>query len=169
MLVFLICLFTAIVMLFAVLAYGAINDGQRLLFTGISVFFLAWVSILGFMLVMHETAGEVAEHVNVPILSAPRAPPKAPEIVSPANLPMMAAKGMSFHLEAGQSTPIFRIPVGMKAHVSVYGGALTSYSGGVLKLSCDTRSFSITGTGDGGTQLVACDSKVDVLVDDVGY
>jgi hypothetical protein len=167
MLIFLICLFTAIVMLFAVLAYGAINDGQRLLFTGISVFFLAWVSILGFMLAVHETPGEAAEHISVVV--APRAPPKAPEVVMSANLPMMAVKGMSFHLEAGQSTPIFRIPVGQKAHVSVYGGALTSYSGGVVKLTCDTRSFSITGTGDGGTQLVACDSKVDVLVDDVGY
>jgi hypothetical protein len=168
MLVFLICLFTAIVMLFAVLAYGAINDGQRLLFTGISVFFLAWVSILGFMLAMHETLGETAEHVSVAVANVLRVPPKAPEIVGPANLPMVAVKGTSFHLEAGQSTPIFRVPTGKKAHVSVYGGALTSYSGGVLKLSCDTRSFSITGTGDGGTQLVACDSKVDVLIDDVG-
>jgi hypothetical protein len=120
------------------------------------------------MLVMHETPSEVAEHVSIAVANVARVPPKAPEIVSPANLPMMAVKGTSFHLESGQSTPIFRVPVGKKAHVSVYGGAVTSYSGGVLKLSCDTRSFSITGTGDGGTQLVACDSKVDVLIDDVG-
>ena len=113
MLVFLICLFTVIVMLFAVLAYGAINDGQRLLFTGISVFFLAWVSILVFMLAMHETFGETAEHVSVAVANVLRVPPKAPEIVVPANLPMIAVKGTSFHLEAGQGTPIFRIPAVM--------------------------------------------------------
>ena len=107
-------------MLFAVLAYGAINDGQRLLFTGILVFFLAWVSILGFMLVMHETPSEVAEHVSA-VANFARAPPKAPEIVSPANLPMMAMKGTSFHLEAGQSTPLFRVPVGTKISLLTCG------------------------------------------------
>jgi hypothetical protein len=170
MLVFLVCLFTVIVIVFAVLGYGAINDGQRLLFTGISVFFLVAVAILGLVLAVlwsEESAEQANANNPIPLVKISPIPPKAPEVASPAILPMMASRGMSFHLEGGQSSPIFRVPVGQKAHVSVYGGAVAVYSGGTLKLSCDTRSFSITGTGEGGTQLVACGSNVDVLIDDV--
>ncbi len=170
MLIFLISLFAVMCIAFALFAYGAINDGQREIFQAVSLFMLVWVVILGARLVIsnsNEPGEETSDAPKIPVVKMSPSPPKAPEVASPAILPKMAFKGMSFHLEGGQSSPIFRVPVGQKAHVSVYGGAVAVYSGGTLKLSCDTRSFSITGTGEGGTQLVGCDSNVDVLIDDV--
>jgi hypothetical protein len=115
MLVFLISLFTVICMVFAVLGYGAINDGQRLLFTGISLFALVWVAILGLMLAFSKNEPEkVAEGQEIPIVKVSPVPPKAPSSVGSAVLPAMAYKGMSFHLEPAESSPIFRIPAARK-------------------------------------------------------
>lgn len=175
MLVFLIILFSVLFMLFGVLAYGAINDGLRYLFTGISVVCFIWILILGLRLALQSDAPAPApaqasiEAPKIPTvepIKAAAVPPKAPPVAVPATLPQLAEKGTSFHLEAGQSSPIFRIPNGKKAHVSVFGGALTVYSGGVVKLTCDTRGFTIMGTGD-GNQFVACDTLVDVVIDDI--
>ena len=173
--VFLIILFSVLFMLFGVLAYGAINDGLRYLFTGISVICFIWVLILGLRLATQSDAPAPApaqasiEAPKIPTVEPIKAvpvPPKAPPVAVPATLPQLAEKGTSFHLEPGQSSPIFRIPNGKKAHVSVFGGALTVYSGGVVKLTCDRRGFTISGTGD-GNQFVACDTAVDVVIDDV--
>lgn len=171
--VFLITLFAVLFMLFGVLAYGAIHDGLRLLFTVISVICFVWVSVLGYRL---ATQGDAPDQTQAaidapkttsapPIIAAP-VPPKPSPVGVPATLPQLANKGTSFHLESGQSSPIFRIPSGKKAHVSVYGGGLTVYSGGVLKLTCDRRGFTISGKGD-GNQFVACDTAVDVVIDDM--
>lgn len=170
MLVFLICLFAVLFMLFGVLAYGAINDGLRYLFTGISVICFIWILILGLKLAFETEPARVVESgatsiaETPPITVAPAPPPSS--VSTPAVLPRLAARGTSFHLEAGQSSPIFRIPNGKKAHVSVYGGALTVYSGGVVKLTCDRRGFTMSGKGD-GNQFVACDTTVDVVIDDM--
>lgn len=173
MAVFLTILFAVLFMLFGVLAYGAINDGLRYLFTGISVICFIWVLILGVRLATQsDTPGQTQTATDAPkILSgepinAVPVPPKPPPVAVPARLPQLAEKGTSFHLEAGQSSPIFRIPNGKKAHVSVYGGGLTVYSGGVVKLTCDRRGFTISGTGD-GNQFVACDTAIDVVIDDM--
>lgn len=173
MLVFLICLFAVLFMLFGVLAYGAINDGLRYLFTGISVICFIWILILGLRLAFQsdtpaptQAAIEAPKVPSVEPIKAAPVPPKAPPDAVPATLPQLAGKGTSFHLEAGQSSPIFRIPNGRRAHVSVYGGGLTVYSGGVVKLTCDRRGFTISGTGD-GNQFVACDTTVDVVIDNV--
>ena len=170
MLVFLICLFAVLFMLFGVLAYGAINDGQRLLFTGISVICFVWVLILGLRLAFQSDAPTVPSTATSipepPLIKAAPVPPKPPPVATPAVLPPLAGKGTSFHLEPGRSSPLFRIPTGKKAHVSVYGGGLTVYSGGVVKLTCDPRGFTIAGTGD-GNQFVACDTAVDVVIDDM--
>ncbi len=171
--VFLIILFAVLFMLFGVLAYGAINDGLRYLFTGISVVCFIWILILGLRLALQSDAPAPAqasiEAPKIPTVepvNAAPVPPKPPPVAVPAVLPQQAEKGTSFHLEAGQSSPIFRIPNGKRAHVSVFGGALTVYSGGVVKLTCDRRGFTISGTGD-GNQLVACDTTVDVVIDDI--
>ncbi|MBI5011884.1 MAG: hypothetical protein HZC06_03570 [Methylocystis sp.] len=175
MLVFLIILFAVLFMLFGVLAYGSINDGLRYLFTGISVICFIWVLILGLRLATQsdapstpapQAAGEPPKIPTVETVKAEPVPPKPPPVAVPATLPQLAEKGTSFHLESGQSSPIFRIPNGKRAHVSVFGGALTVYSGGVVKLTCDRRGFTISGTGD-GNQFVACDAPVDVMIDDV--
>ncbi|MGJ0532068.1 hypothetical protein [Methylocystis sp.] len=173
MLVFLIILFAVLFMLFGVLAYGAINDGLRYLFTGISVICFIWVLILGLRLatqsdapVPPQAATDAPKIATTEPIKAEPVPPKPPPVAVPATLPKLAEKGTSFHLEPRQSSPIFRIPNGKRAHVSVFGGALTVYSGGVVKLTCDRRGFTIAGTGD-GNQFVACDSTVDVLIDDV--
>ena len=171
--VFLITLFSVLFMLFGVLAYGAINDGLRYLFTAISVVCFVWVSVLGLRLATQsDTPGQTQADIDAPkipsaepIIAAP-VPPKPSPVVVPATLPRLAEKGTSFHLESGQSSPIFRIPSGKKAHVSVYGGGLTVYSGGVLKLTCDRRGFTMSGKGD-GNQFVACDTTVDVVIDDL--
>jgi hypothetical protein len=173
MFVFLICLFTLLAMLFAVLAYGAINDGQRHLFMGIAVFALVWVTILGGRLVFMSESPPPNTAANAspatpeaaPRKATPVAPKPGPAAV-PAVLPMLATKGTSFHLTPGESSPMFRITAGKKAHVSVFGGGMSSYSGGQAKLVCDTRSFTISGTGD-GNQFVACETAIDVLIDDI--
>jgi hypothetical protein len=59
---------------------------------------------------------------------------------------------------------IFRAPNGKKAHVSVFGGALAVYSGGVVKLACDRRGFTFAGACD-GNQFLACDMAVDVVLE----
>jgi hypothetical protein len=134
--VFLITLFSVLFMLFGVLAYGAIHDGLRNLFIAISVICFIWVLILGYRL---ATQSDVPDQTQAaidapkitsapPIIAAP-VPPKPSPIAVPATLPQLAHEGTSFHLESGQSSPIFRIPSGKKAHVSVYGGGLTVYSG----------------------------------------
>ena len=171
--VFLITLFSVLFMLFGVLAYGAINDGLRYWFTVISVICFIWVLILGLRLAnQSDTPGQTGAAIDAPkvptaeAINAAPVPPKPSPVVVPATLPQLANKGTSFHLESGQSSPIFRIPNGKKAHVSVYGGGLTVYSGGVLKLTCDRRGFTISGTGD-GNQFVACDTTVDVVIDDM--
>jgi hypothetical protein len=171
--VFLIILFSVLFMLFGVLAYGAIHDGLRYLFTAISVICFLWVLILGYRLATQSDAPDQTQAAidapkipSVPPIIAAPIPPKPSPIAIPAKLPQLADKGTSFHLESGQSSPIFRIPSGKKAHVSVYGGGLTVYSGGVLKLSCDRRGFTISGQGD-GNQFVACDTTVDVVIDDM--
>ncbi len=171
--VFLIILFAVLFMLFGVLAYGAINDGLRYLFTGISVVCFIWILILGLRLALQSDAPAPAqgsiEAPKIPTVEPVKAAPvpsKAPLIAVPATLPQLAEKGTSFHLEPGQSSPIFRILNGKKAHVSVFGGGLTVYSGGVVKLTCDSRGFTISGTGD-GNQFVACGTTVDVVIDDI--
>jgi hypothetical protein len=171
MLVFLICLFAVLFMLFGVLAYGAINDGLRYLFTGISVICFIWILILGLRLAFQTDAaptvvGGTPSILETPLIRAAPVPPKPSPAATPAVLPPLAAKGTSFHLEPGRSSPIFRIPNGKKAHVSVYHGGLTVYSGGVVKATCDPRGFTIAGTGD-GNQFVACDTAVDVVIDDI--
>lgn len=176
MLVFLIILFSILFMLFGVLAYGAIQDGLRYLFTGISVICFIWVLILGLRLAFKSDEPPSVAATNstpsgiprstpeTPARPAPPIPPKPAVVSPPAVLPQLAKKGTSFHLEPGESGPLFRIPTGKRAHVSVYGGGLTVYSGGVVKLTCDRRGFTISGTGD-GNQFVACDSAVDVVID----
>jgi hypothetical protein len=170
--VFLITLFSVLFMLFGVLAYGAINDGLRYLFTAISVICFVWVSVLGFRLATQSDAPDQTRAIDAPkiptaeAINAAPVPPKPSPIGVPATLPQLADKGTSFHLESGQSSPIFRIPSGKKAHVSVYGGGLTVYSGGILKLTCDRRGFTISGKGD-GNQFVACETTVDVVIDDL--
>lgn len=184
MLVFLTIVFTLLVFLFSVLAYGAIQDGLRLLFSGAAAVCFVGVLILGVRLafssdpvapVSKETgdvrdnsssAGMAAEIPEAPARSAPRVAPKPATVSTPAVLPQLIERGSSFHLELGQSSPLFRVPAGKRAHVSVFGGAVTVYSGGVLKLNCDRRGFTISGAGD-GNQLVACDTAVDVVVDEL--
>jgi hypothetical protein len=171
--VFLICLFTVLIIVFGVLAYGAINDGLRYLYTGLSVVFFVWIMVLGLRLAYQgdaptstQAAVEASKIPSIePIKPAP-IPPRASVTATPAVLPPLAGKGTSFHLEPGRSSPIFRIPNGKKAHVSVFHGGLTVYSGGVVKLTCDPRGFTIAGTGD-GNQFVACDTAVDVVIDDM--
>jgi len=169
--VFLICLFSILFTVFGVLAYGAINDGLRYLYTGISVILFIWVMVLGLRLALRsespvatQAAVEAPKMLTVEPVKAAPVPPKAPPVAVPATLPQLAEKGASFHLEPNQSSPIFRIPTGKKAHVSIFGGGLTVFSGGVVKLTCDRRGFTISGNGD-GNQLVACDSTVDVVID----
>jgi hypothetical protein len=121
-----------------------------LLFTGISVFALVWITILGVALAIawdKEPSDQSADK-PIPTVKLSPIPPKAPDFSTRASLSVM-----SFHLENGQSSPIFRVPVGRRAHVSVYGGAAAVYSGGVLQLSCDTRGFWITGKGEGARNL----------------
>ncbi|MGE0236067.1 hypothetical protein [Methylocystis sp.] len=174
MLVFLIVLFAVLFIVFGVLGYGALQDGLRLLYSGISVICFIWVLILGLRLAMQGDAPVPSPPAAIdtpkiattePIKAEP-VPPKPPMVAVPATLPKLAEKGTSFHLEPRQSSPIFRVPSGKKAHVSVFGGALTVYSGGVVKLTCDRRGFTIAGAGD-GNQFVACDTAVDVVIDDV--
>jgi hypothetical protein len=184
MLVFLTIVFTLLVFLFSVLAYGALQDGLRLLFSGAAVVCFVGVLILGARLafpsdpappVVREgggvrddsnTSGMAAAIPEAPARLAPRAAPKPAAVATPAVLPQLAAQGTSFHLEPGESSPLFRIPAGKRAHVSVFGGAVSVYSGGVLKLSCDRRGLTISSAGD-GNQFVACDTAVDVLIDTV--
>jgi hypothetical protein len=171
MLYFLILVAGALLALFGVLAYGAINDGLRLLFIVMSVICSVCILLLGFKLVLQSdtaptVAGSTPSIPEMPLIKAAPVPPKPSPVAAPAVLPPLAAKGASFHLEPGRSSPIFRIPNGKKAHVSVYGGGLTVYSGGVVKLTCDRRGFTIAGTGD-GNQLVACDTAVDVVIDNI--
>lgn len=177
MLVFLIILFAVLFIVFSVLGYGALQDGLRLLYVGISVICFIWVLILGLRLATQSNAPAAAPPPQAaaeppkvptvdPVKAAPVAP-KPPSVAVPAVLPQLAEKGTSFHLEPGQSSPIFRVPNGKRAHVSVFGGALTVYSGGVVKLTCDRRGFTIAGAGD-GNQFVACDTTVDVVIDDIG-
>ncbi|WP_424363069.1 hypothetical protein [Methylocystis parvus] len=182
MLVFLTIVFTLLLFLFSVLAYGAIQDGLRLLFSGAAVVCFVGVLILGARLafssdpaapVSRETGGVrdnssssgMADAIpEAPARPAPRVAPKPAAVSTPAVLPQVVAQGSSFHLEPGQSSPLFRIPTGKRAHVSVFGGAVTVYSGGVVKLNCDRRGFTIAGAGD-ANQVVACNEVVDVLVD----
>jgi hypothetical protein len=174
MLVFLIVLFAVLFIVFGVLGYGALQDGLRLLYSGISIICFIWVLILGLRLATQSDAPVAPPQAAIetpkiataePVKAVP-VPPKAPPVAGPATLPQLAEKGTSFHLEAGQSSPIFRIQNGKKAHVSVFGGALTVYSGGVVKLTCDRRGFTISGTGD-GNQFVACGEPVDVVIDGI--
>src|SRR5947208_14673932 len=97
-------------MLFAVLAYGAINDGQRLLFTGIAVFFLVWVAVLGLTLALSGNAPveQTNATTTIPVVKVSPFPPKPPADVGTAILPMIATTGMSFHLQPRQRSPIFR-------------------------------------------------------------
>ena len=178
MLAFLIILFSIPFMVFGVLAYGAIQDGLRYLFTGISVICFIFVMILGLRLAfksdeppsaaaIDSTASGIPRSIpEAPARPAPPVPPKPASVTTPAALPQLAKRGTSFHLEPGESGPLFRIPNGKRAHVSVYGGGLTVYSGGVPKLNCDRRGFTISSSGD-GNQFVACDTAVDVVIDDM--
>jgi hypothetical protein len=171
MLYFLILVAGALLALFGVLAYGAINDGLRLLFIVMSVICFGCVLLLGSMLVFQSdaaptVAGGTPSIPEPPLIKAAPVPPRPSPVAAPAVLPPLAGKGTSFHLEPGRSSPIFRIPNGKKAHVSVFHGGLTVYSGGVVKLTCDPRGFTIAGTGD-GNQFVACDAAVDVVIDDM--
>ncbi len=174
MLVFLIVLFAVLFMLFGVLGYGALQDGLRLLYSGISVICFIWVLILGLRLANQsdapvpapQTAIETAKIATTEPVKAEPVQQKPPSVAVTATLPQLAEKGTSFHLEPRQSSPIFRVPNGKRAHVSVFGGGLTVYSGGVVKLTCDRRGFMISGAGD-GNQFVACDTSVDVVIDDV--
>lgn len=175
--VFLIVLFSILFVVFGVLAYGALQDGLRLLYVIVSVVCFVFVLVLGLRLALQDgtTAMEKteekpkAEALSIPESAPVRAdpiPPKAAPVAVPATLPQLVAKGSSFHLEPGQSTPLFRVPLGKRAHVAVFGGGLSVFSGGVQKLTCERRGFAIVGRGD-ANQLVACDAAVDVLIDDV--
>jgi hypothetical protein len=174
MLVFLIVLFAVLFIVFGVLGYGALQDGLRLLYSGISIICFIWVLVLGLRLATQsdapvappQAAIETLKIATAEPVKAEPVPPKPAPIAIPATLPKLAEKGTSFHLEPRQSSSIFRIPNGKRAHVSVFGGALTVYSGGVVKLTCDRRGFTIAGAGD-GNQFVACDTSVDVVIDDV--
>jgi hypothetical protein len=172
MLYFLILVAGVLLALFGVLTYGAINDGLRLLFIVMTIICSVCILLLGIKLVLQsDTVPTVASGTpsipEMPLIRAAPVPPKPPPVATPAVLPPLAGKGTSFHLEPGRSSPIFRIPNGKKAHVSVFHGGLTVYSGGVVKLACDPRGFTITGSGD-GNQFVACDTAVDVVIDDMG-
>ncbi|MGC1864369.1 MAG: hypothetical protein WA733_25430 [Methylocystis sp.] len=171
MLYYLILIAAVLLGLFGAYAYGSLNDGLRLTFIIMTVIFFGCVLLLSSMLVFRsETAPTVAGGTpsipETPLIKAAPVPPKPSPAATPAVLPPLAAKGTSFHLEPGRSSPIFRIPNGKKAHVSVYHGGLTVYSGGVVKATCDPRGFTIAGTGD-GNQFVACDTAVDVVIDDM--
>jgi hypothetical protein len=171
MLYFLILVAGALLALFGVLAYGAINDGLRLLFIILCVVFSGCFLLLGSMLVFQSdtaptVAGGTPSIPETPLIKAAPVPPKPPPVATPAVLPPLAGKGTSFHLEPGRSSPLFRIPTGKKAHVTVYWGGVMFYSSGVAKLSCEKGVFVITGRGE-GDQFVACDAAADVVIDDI--
>ena len=171
MLVFLICVFFFMTLVFGVLGYGSINRGQMFLFTGLSCFCLLWVVVLALVLAMGSNSSTVVREADgsPPLPSTPpqRASPIAPQpppTVVPANLPDLVEQGTSYHLNPTQSTPLFRAPIGKRTHVAIYGGAASFYSGGQLKRSCAQGGFEISGQGD-GDQIVACSEVVDVLFD----
>jgi hypothetical protein len=171
MLYFLILVSGALLALFGVLAYGAINDGLRRVFIVLSVVFsICLLALVVWAVFQSDTAPTVAGGTpsipEMPLIRAAPVPPKPPPVATPAVLPPLAGKGTSFHLEPGRSSPLFRIPNGKKAHVTVYGGGVMFYSSGVAKLSCQEGVFVITGRGE-GDQFVACDSVVDVVIDDM--
>ncbi len=120
MLVFLIVLFAVLFIVFGVLGYGALQDGLRLLYSGISVICFIWVLILGLRLANQSDAPVPQPQAAIdtpkietaePVKAEP-VPPKPPPVAVPATLPQLAEKGTSFHLEPRQSSPIFRIPNG---------------------------------------------------------
>jgi hypothetical protein len=171
MLYFLILVAGVLLALFGVLAYGAINDGLRLLFIVMSIICSVCILLLGFKLVFQSdaaptVAGGTPSILETPLIKAAPVRPAPPSAWIPAKLPPLAVKGTSFHLEPGQSSPLFRIASGKKAHVSVNGGSLTVFSGGIEKLSCEKTGFTISGRGD-GNYFVACDWAVDVVIDDI--
>ena len=102
-------------MVFGVLAYGSLQDGLRYFNLAVAVIFLLWVLILSAMLVFQSgsQSGVVVTDSSTSgtasaIPEAPARPAPPPPVSTPARLPPLAEKGTSFHLDPGQSSPLFR-------------------------------------------------------------